>query len=366
MLHVPVYREPGRFAGWLANYGIWSWGDEIVVGFTVGHLQTGAGFHARDDRRPFLPMQARSLDGGHTWTVAPVPCRTPGGRGFSADEHVRPELSAQDALARRLPHLPLPCPGNFDFTHPDFALLCARTGLGGGTVSWFYVSQDRCRSWQGPFALPLFDQTGVEARTDYLISGPMVCTLFLTAARADGAEGGGVFCARTLDGGRTFTLVSWIARAETGHVIMPASARLAPKRIAVAVRAHDGRGGFEGGRHWIDLYLSEDDGLSWRWLAQPAPDTGRGGNPPALTRLHDGRLCLTYGYRAAPFGIRARLSADDGVTWGEEITLRDDGGCHDLGYPRTVQRDDGTLVTVYYFNDQPDGERYIAATLWKP
>jgi hypothetical protein len=23
-------------------------------------------------------------------------------------------------------------------------------------------------------------------------------------------------------------------------------------------------------------------------------------------------------------------------------------------------------VTVYYFNDHPDGERYIAATLWEP
>lgn len=366
MLHVPVYREPGRFAGWPANYGIWSWDNEIVVGFTVGYLRAGAGFHASDRDRLFLPRQARSLDGGYTWEVTPMPCHAPGNRGLSADEHVRPELSTRTALALGLPYAPLPCPGDFDFTHPDFALLCGRTGLGGGTVSWFYLSQDRCHSWQGPFTLPLFGQTGVEARTDYIVSAPTVCTLFLTASRADGAEGGGVFCARTIDGGRSFLLVSWVARAEAGYVIMPASVQLAPRRIVVAVRAHDGRDSFEGGRHWIDLYLSEDDGLSWRWLARPVPDTGRGGNPPALTRLHDGRLCLTYGYRAAPFGIRARLSADEGATWSEEIILRDDGGCHDLGYPRTAQRPDGTLVTVYYFNDRLDGERYIAATLWKP
>ncbi len=31
-----------------------------------------------------------------------------------------------------------------------------------------------------------------------------------------------------------------------------------------------------------------------------------------MIKLRDGRLCLTYGYRAAPFGIRARLS-EDGV-----------------------------------------------------
>jgi hypothetical protein len=82
--------------------------------------------------------------------------------------------------------------------------------------------------------------------------------------------------------------------------------------------------------------------------------------------LQDGRVCLTYGYRAAPFGIRACLSEDGGKTWGEVIHLRDDGSCSDLGYPRTLQRPDGTIVTVYYFNTHPETERHIAATLWKP
>jgi hypothetical protein len=82
--------------------------------------------------------------------------------------------------------------------------------------------------------------------------------------------------------------------------------------------------------------------------------------------LKDGRLALTYGYRSAPYGIRARLSADAGRSWGGEIMLRQDGGAWDLGYTRTVQRPDGMLVTVYYFNDKPDQERYIAATIWNP
>jgi len=46
--------------------------------------------------------------------------------------------------------------------------------------------------------------------------------------------------------------------------------------------------------------------------------------------------------------------------------LRKDGGTWDLGYTRTVQRPDGKLVTVYYFNDSKDSERYIAATIWDP
>ena len=104
----------------------------------------------------------------------------------------------------------------------------------------------------------------------------------------------------------------------------------------------------------------------WQHVCRPVPDTGQGGNPPALVLLQDGRLCLTYGYRAAPYGIRARLSRDDGNSWGKEIILRDDGGSYDLGYTRTLQRPDGTLVTVYYYNDTPGGAAYIAATLWRP
>ena len=42
------------------------------------------------------------------------------------------------------------------------------------------------------------------------------------------------------------------------------------------------------------------------------------------------------------------------------------GRLWDLGYPRTVQRPDGKIVTVYYFNDHKDTERYIAATIWDP
>src|SRR4051812_11803762 len=31
--NVVIYREKDRTAGWPANNGCWSWGDEIVVGF---------------------------------------------------------------------------------------------------------------------------------------------------------------------------------------------------------------------------------------------------------------------------------------------------------------------------------------------
>ena len=80
----------------------------------------------------------------------------------------------------------------------------------------------------------------------------------------------------------------------------------------------------------------------------------------------DGRLVMTYGYRLEPYGIRARISPDNGLSWSQDIVLRKDGGAFDLGYTRTVQRPDGNLVTVYYYNDAADRERYIGATLWDP
>ena len=145
---------------------------------------------------------------------------------------------------------------------------------------------------------------------------------------------------------------------------MPASLRLASDRILVARRLRTNED--DNNKDWIDLYASDDDAQSWHCIDERVAATGTGGNPPTLTRLDDGRLCLTYGYRDKKPGLRARLSNDEGQTWGNEITLRDDGGSRDLGYPRTVLLPDNTLLSAYYYNDSSDGERYIAATRWAP
>ena len=251
-------------------------------------------------------------------------------------------------------------------TGPNFAMMVARTGLRGGTVAWFYLTEDRAHTWQGPYSLPMFGQTGIEARTDYIINGPQDAMIFVTATTEEGEEGKGVLMARTTDGGKNFNLVSWVGTSVEDELIMPGSVRVDENTILTAIRCSVREGEFEDVPTWIDLYESTDNGTTFHYLNRPVPDAGSGGNPPALTKLQDGRICLVHGYRNAPFGIRARLSEDNGKTWGEVIHLRDDGTASDLGYPRTVQRPDGTLVTTYYYNDHPDTERFIAATLWKP
>jgi predicted neuraminidase len=348
--HVKVYGGPGRFGGWPANHGAWAWGNEILVGFSAGHHKDlGPERHAIDRERSEEHLLARSLDGGETWTIedpSKQGALVPVGRAL----HGVTPPGLEERPWRD-------CPGGIDFTHPDFALTARMTDVDAGP-SRFYYSLDRGRSWQGPFRLPLFGQKGIAARTDYLVNGPHDLSLFLTASKEDGREGRPL-CARTTDGGKTWSFVSWIGPEPNGYAIMPSTVRLGPAELLTAIRCR------EGSRSWLDTYRSLDDGRSWALDGTPVPDTGEG-NPASLIRLADGRLCLTYGYRAAPFGIRARLSDDGGRTWGPEYLLRDDGGGRDVGYPRSVQRPDGKVVTIYYFHDTPKGERYVAATIWDP
>jgi hypothetical protein len=345
--HVSVYSVKGRFGGWPANHGIWSWDNEILVGFSAGYYKDRGSSHHIDKEKPEEHLLARSLDGGETWSI-----ENPAAKGTlipvgDALHGVTPpglkEKSWRD------------CPGGIDFTHPDFCMTVRMTSAHAGP-SRFYYSMDRGHNWKGPFRLPMFGQQGIAARTDYIVNGKHECMLFLTAAKPNRREGRPI-CVRTVDGGRTWKLVSWISDVPSGFAIMPSTVQLGSKELLTAIRRRKGQ------KRWIETYRSLDNAQSWRLDTVPAPGLGEG-NPPSMIRLRDGRICLTYGYRAKPFGIRARLSNDNGHTWEKERIIRDDGGGRDVGYVRTVQRPDGKIVTVYYFHDKPKGDRYIAATIW--
>ncbi|GMW01293.1 MAG: hypothetical protein AMXMBFR84_24300 [Candidatus Hydrogenedentota bacterium] len=333
-----VYKEDGRFAGWPANNGMWNWGNEIVVGFMQGYFKFfDKDEHAQDPAKPSLPRFARSLDGGKTWTLE-IPT-------FLDDNGGEKDPVPQTAPA--------------DFAHPDFAMRIRMNNKRGASPRIYY-SYDRCKTWEGPYAFPMFDQTRIMARTDYLVSGSAEILAFLTAEKPDRDEGR-VFCARTTDGGVSWNWVNWVCPEPTGFSIMPASVRVSDNEVYTTIRRK------EGDECWIDAYRSLDNGLTWTMDGEKIASTGvNWGNPSSLTKLRDGRLALVYGYRSEPYGIRAKLSSDNGKTWGNEIILRSDAGCWDLGYPRSVQRADGKVVSTYYYNDGLDKERYIAATIWDP
>lgn len=360
--HVKVYYEPGKFGGWPANHGIWSWGNEILVGFSQGlHKDLGPNRHNFDREKPELHLLARSLDGGETWAI-----EDPGKSG-NGDLVVPDNGSYHGVLRTDVPlQEPVTIEG-IDFGDPDLAFTTRMTNSDGGD-SYIWYSYDRGHSWEGPGLLPGLGTQGTAARTDYIIDGPQECTIFLTAAKSNGEEGR-LMCARTTDGGKNWSFLSWIGPEPEGFAIMPASVRLSDREILVAARCREASGRF------IATYLSEDNGHSWKQLGRAVEGTGEG-NPPAMIRLQDGRICLIYGYRAqradieagkATSDIRARLSSDNGRSWSRDYILRNDGSGRDLGYPRVVQRPDGKIVALYYFMDAETGpERYISATIWEP
>ena len=227
--------------------------------------------------------------------------------------------------------------------------------------SYLWYSTDRGHNWRGPFSVPDFGQPAVAARTDYIINGKHDAFLFLTAAKKNGKEGR-VFCARTVDGGLHWTFVSWIGEEPAGFSIMPSSVRISPAEILTATRVKQ-----DQTTSRIDLFASTDNAKSWSLRSHVTESTGAfSGNPPSLLRLRDGRLGITYGVRTPPFRICARLSSDEGRTWSDEIVLRNDAAAWDNGYTRSTQRPDGNVVTAYYFPEQPQSERIIAATVWDP
>lgn len=107
--------------------------------------------------------------------------------------------------------------------------------------------------------------------------------------------------------------------------------------------------------------VSRDGGRTW----STPEDMDIHGSPPHLLRHSSGAIVLTYGWRHAPYGQRARISRDDGATWSDEIILRNDGPDGDLGYPCSVELPNGDILTVYYQKRPGESLCSILWTQWR-
>ena len=210
---------------------------------------------------------------------------------------------------------------------------------------------------------------------------------------------------RLNDADRKAELGEWIIRSTDGGKSWSTRIPTVVNSPHGPIQLKDGRLLYAGKKLWaedkkIGVAESKDDGLTWQWLAEiptrqgdknayhelhaveatdgtliaqirnhneadkgetlqtESKDGGKTwtephcigvwGLPSHLLRLRDGRLLMSYGHRRKPFGNQARLSTDNGKTWGEPILLSGDGKSGDLGYPSTVELKDGTLLTVWY------------------
>ena len=329
---VIVYQEEGKFCGWPANEGVWSWGDEILVGFNIGDYLYNSNGHSFDPDVQLSTVQARSVDGGLTWTLE------------------TPEVLSRNRKVTSLEQ-------SLNLTDRNFAMKCR------GRKHWY--SYNRGKTWKGPFQLPLMGQISLDARTDYIVNSANEALFFIPVAKPDGLNNRAMVFSTT-DAGKSFDFISYIAPCppvgvgKGDYCTMPSTVKLSEGVYITALRQ---RRASQNNKKWIDIYKSEDNGKSWRFLTKAVDQNW---NPASMIKLADGRICLTYGWRYSPEGIRAKISSDDGQTWGNEIILRDDGSTWDLGYPRSIQRSDGKVITIYYYSTDANPQQHIAATIWQP
>jgi len=211
---------------------------------------------------------------------------------------------------------------------------------------------------------------------------------------------------RLNDGQRERDLGQWMIRSTDGGVTWSRRYSSIVNSPHGPIALRDGRLLYAGKELWtgkrrVGVCQSTDDGVTWQWLAEiptrsgdaaaayhelhaveaesgklivhvrnhnpkndreilqsESTDGGRSwttpraidvwGLPSHLLRLRDGRLMMTYGHRRQPLGIQARISDDEGQTWSDPTVIWGQGTSTDLGYPSTVELDDGRLITVWY------------------
>lgn len=348
MHHRIVFADKQLFAGWPANNGVWIWdGQEILVGCSTGAYIKQIGHNIQD---PVGSILVRSLDGGESWCVeTPV--------------NFLPQIGDLHTLLNPI-----------QFTSDGFLMRVIGTGYHGVNEGrgGFYFSLDRGHQWSGPYRfaglenIPALTNLELTPRTDVIVNGPFDCLVMLSARDSSRWGSDRVFCAQTQDGGLSFAFLNWVVDSQDpSRAVMPSTVRCSSTKLVSAIR----RRGTESDQCWIDAFESNNNGQDWKFLSRVGETGVWNGNPPALARLSDGRLCCGYGCRSRR-QMLARYSRDDGQTWDSEIVLRDDFSRledeADFGYPRLVQRRDGQMVAMYYWATDDHPEQHIAATIWDP
>ena len=143
------------------------------------------------------------------------------------------------------------------------------------------------------------------------------------------------YVVRSRDGGKTWGDLTVIAHGFNETCML----ELKDGRLMAVMRSEEGA--------YLASSFSSDQGLHW---SKPRRITRDREHPGDLSRLRSGNILLTYGERNKPYGVQAMISKDEGATWlmKDRVALAWDGDHSDIGYPVTVQRADGRLVTVYY------------------
>ncbi len=172
--------------------------------------------------------------------------------------------------------------------------------------------------------------------------GPRHDDTFVSFEKGAAFSGMPISAAVSDDDGQTWEIISEISLPEEfqGRVAEPHVVQAADGTIIVHIRY-----GGPDKTHDTLQTESKDGGKTWSTPRR----LNAGGYPPHLRRLSDGRLLMSFGCRKpGGYGTRAIVSSDNGQSWSEPMILASDGTSGDLGYPSTVEMEDGSLLTVWY------------------
>lgn len=107
---------------------------------------------------------------------------------------------------------------------------------------------------------------------------------------------------------------------------------------------------------------SHDGGKTWT----PIRRVPINGFPAHAIILKDGRILVSYAKRDGGVeGEYAIFSSDNGKTWVDDRMIAPWVGW-DIGYPSSVQLDDGRVMTVFYQANYPNHKPTIKYAIWDP
>jgi sialidase-1 len=217
--------------------------------------------------------------------------------------------------------------------------------------TWMQRSTDGGMTWSAPYRVPLNSPHGPIALADGRL---------IYAGKQLWEPGRKVGAAESRDDGRTWSWLSDIP-ARPGDNVEEYHELHAVEAANGSLIAHIRNHCPANARETLQCE-SSDGGKTWT-----TPHAiGVWGLPSHLLKLRDGRLLMSYGYRRAPFGNQARISADHGRTWSGPMTISEDAPGGDVGYPSTVELPDGQLVTVWYETQKGSPHAVLRKALWSP
>lgn len=120
----------------------------------------------------------------------------------------------------------------------------------------------------------------------------------------------------------------------------------------------------------LSIYQTKSYDMGKTWTTPKAITTPAGGAPSHIMRHSSGVLIASIGFRGEPsatppFGVRILFSHDNGEHWSEPQMLYSTEETTDLGYPSTVELQDGSLLTVFYARPERKAAAVIMQQKWR-